>query len=87
MNQSHKSHESTNGLLSLSSVGSHNFSRGTEKIGNKFRDYFWGAGTVSWQRDKYEKHQIYLIKDKDEAKFITLSSLLLRFIGTLGSSS
>ena len=43
-----KGHAEFNGLQPLSSVGSHNYSRDVKKIHDKFRDYFWGAGSVPW---------------------------------------
>ena len=43
-----KGHAEFNGLQPLSSVGSHNYSRDVKKIHDKFRDYFWGVGSVPW---------------------------------------
>ena len=44
-----KEHVETNGLKSLSSVGSHNYSRDAKKIRDEFRGYFLGAVSVPSQ--------------------------------------
>ena len=41
----------TEGLQPLSSAGSHNYSRDAKQVRDDFRDYFIGAGAVSWQWD------------------------------------
>ena len=66
-----KGHAEFNGLQPLSSVGSHNYSRDAKKYMTNSVIIFGELALFLGHGNIYQEHQILLMKDKREAKFIT----------------